>query len=201
VKEYFYEHARVATVCRITLQWLLLLSRALALQLRGHAARFNGRRSLEMKPVIQFIKPAVILGGLLLALPMVGLADKGGKPNVKSEAITAACLEDDDTAHVYSCKGLSNVVLWCNGETVKHDDIEGESGEELFDAEFDCVDAEGNPISGPITMIAVKSGSQKNVDSGTPPGSGLFVGEILDCTDSSFVFPLEGECNGGVDPQ
>ncbi len=154
-----------------------------------------------MKPVIKFIKPVVILGGLLIALPMVGLADQGGTPNVKSEAITAACLEDDDTAHVYSCKGLSNVVLWCNGETVKHDDIEGESGEELFDAEFDCVDAEGNPISGPITMIAVKSGSQKNAESGTPPGSGLFVGEILDCTDSTFVFPLEGECDVVVDPQ
>ena len=120
---------------------------------------------------------------------------------MKSEAITAACLEDDDTAHVYSCKGLSNVVLWCNGETVKHDDIEGESGEELFDAEFDCVDADGNPISGPITMIAVKSGSQKNTEGGTPAGSGLFVGDILACTDPSFVFPLEGECADALDPQ
>ncbi len=154
-----------------------------------------------MKPVIQFIRPAIILGGLLIALPLVGLADKGGKPNVKSEAITAACSVDEDTAHVYSCKALSNVVLWCNGVSVKHDDIEGESGEELFDAEFDCVDAEGNPISGPITMIAVKSGSQKNANSGTPPGSGLFVGDVLACTDLSFEFPLEGECDGGVVPQ
>jgi hypothetical protein len=154
-----------------------------------------------MKPVIQLLKPAVILGGLLLALPLIGLADKGGNPNVKSEAITAACSVDDDTAHVYSCKGLSNVVLWCNGEIVKHDDIEGGSGEELFDAEFDCVDADGNPISGPITMIAVKSGSQKNAAGGTPPGSGLFVGDILDCDAPSFVFPLPGECDDIVVPQ
>ena len=44
---------------------------------------------------------------------------KGGKPNKNSVAITAACTIDDDTARVCSCKGLSNVVLWCGTTCVK----------------------------------------------------------------------------------
>ncbi len=155
-----------------------------------------------MKPVIQLIKPALILGGLLLVLPMVGLADKGGNPNVKSEAVTAACYVDDVSARVCSCKGLSNVVLQCGVVYVKHDDIEGAPGEELFDAVFDCgVDADGNPISGPITMIAIKSGSQKNADSGTPydidnapSGSGLFFRPEM-CEESAPVCPIsDADC-------
>ncbi len=146
--------------------------------------------------MIQLIKPAAILGGLLIALPMLGLADNGGNPNVKSEAITAACTVDDDTARACSCKGLSNVVLQCGNVYVKHDDIEGASGEELFDGEFDCVDADGNPISGPIIMIAIKSGNQKNADSDTPydvdnapSGSGLFFAPDM-CDELAPVCPI-----------
>lgn len=158
-----------------------------------------------MKKLMQFVKPALILGGLLLALPTVGMADKGGKPNKNSVAITAACTVDDDTARACSCKALSNVVLQCGDAYVKHDDIglDPLTGVEtdVFDAEFDCVDSEGVPIPGPITLVAVKSGSQKNakhhpedydpVDD-APSGSGLFFGP-QPCPDD-FACPAEGDC-------
>jgi hypothetical protein len=158
-----------------------------------------------MKAVDRLIRPAVILGGLLAVLPMASLADKGGKPNESSVATTAACLETEDSVHVYSCKALSNVVIWCDGTYIKHDDIglDPETGaeEEIFDAIFDCGDA-----AGPITFVAIKSGSQKHNKQNsdyTPPlglpedppsGSGLFVGDIPICPLTNTSIPLPGEC-------
>ena len=155
-----------------------------------------------MKALGQWMTPAIMICGALMALPMVGLADKGGNPNAKSEAVTAACIVDEGSVHVYSCKGLSNVVLWCGETWVKHDDI-GEEGEEVYDGVFDCgTDAEGEPISGPITMVAVKSGSLKNTTvEGAPRGSGLFLSQLPSCSDESFEFPLPGECDVPEDPE
>ena len=156
-----------------------------------------------MKALGQWKTPAIVIAAALTALPMTGVADKGGKPNAKSEAATAACLVDEDSVHVYSCKGLSNVVLWCGETWVKHDDI-GEGGDEIYDGVFDCgTDAEGVPISGPVTMVAIKSGSLKNTSvEGAPRGSGLFVGELPSCSDETFDFPLPGECDEpGEDPE
>lgn len=164
-----------------------------------------------MKAVIRFIKPAVILGGLLMTLPVVSLADKpdpgakGGKPNKNSVATTAACLETDVSVHVYSCKGLSNVVIWCGTTYIKYDDIglDPETGieEEIYDRVFDCGDAVG-----PIDYVAIKSGSQKHSkhNSGyTPPdlpmeppsGSGLFVGDIPSCPLAPELIPVPGDCD------
>ena len=103
-----------------------------------------------MKAVIRFIKPAVIVGGLLVALPVASWADKGGKPNKNSVATTAACIEADGSVHVYSCKGLSNVVIWCGTTYIKYDDIglDPDTGveEEIFDEVFGCGEAVG-PIT------------------------------------------------------
>ena len=151
------------------------------------------------------MKTAVILGGLVLVLPVAGLADKGGKPNKSSVATTAACIDADGSAHVYSCKALSNVVIWCGGTYIKHDDIgrDLETGveEEIFDDVFGCGD-----VVGPITYVSIKSGSQKhkkhNADY-TPPadlppdapsGSGLFVGDIPSCPLAPELIPAPGEC-------
>lgn len=171
-----------------------------------------------MKLVIQFLRSTVILGGLMLALPTVGVADKPeegakhGRPNKNSVAITAACTVDDDTARACSCKGLSNIVLQCGSTWVKHDDIglDAETGieTEVFDATFDCgTDAEGDPVPGPITMVAVKSGSQKNAKHNpddyepvldAPSGSGLFFGPEA-CT-ADFACPAEGDCSSAEEP-
>lgn len=158
-----------------------------------------------MKAVIRFINPAVILGGLLLALPAVSLADKGGKPNISSVATTAACIETDGSVHVYSCKALSNVVIWCGGTYIKYDDIglDPDTGveEEIFDDVFGCGDA-----AGPITYVAIKSGSQKHnkhnpdytppadLPPDAPSGSGLFVGDIPSCPLAPELIPVPGEC-------
>ena len=159
-----------------------------------------------MKPVIRFINPAVILGGLIWALPSASLADKGGKPNRNSVATTAACIEADGSVHVYSCKALSNVVIWCGSTYIKYDDIGRDpttgDEEEVFDDVFGCGDADG-----PITYVAVKSGSQKhnkhNSDY-TPPadlppeppsGSGLFVGDIPSCPLAPELIPVPGDCD------
>jgi len=160
-----------------------------------------------MKTWMQIATTGAILGGLLLAIPAVGLADKGGKPNEKSVAVTAACITPENTALVCSCKGLSNVVLQCGDVYVKHDDIglDPVTGveSEVFEAEFGCVDSDGEPVDGPISLVAVKSGSQKNakpkhrpddyepVDD-APPGSGLFFGPAA-CT-AEFACPAEGDC-------
>ena len=154
-----------------------------------------------MKTFNQFVKPTALLVGLLITLPMFALADRGGKPNKNSEATTAACLDGEAeievSVHVYSCKALSNVVLWCGTTYVKHDDIVGDSGEEIFDGVYDCgTNAEGIPIPGPISMVAIKSGGQKNTDvEGAPPGSGLFLDGLLSCDDGDFQSPLPGACD------
>ena len=164
-----------------------------------------------MKLMVRSIKPVLILGSLLLAMPMAAVADKpnagakGGKPNENSVAVTAACTMDDDTAKVCSCKGLSNVVLWCGSTWVKHEDF-GDG--EVYEAIVDCgADSAGNPIAGPITMIGVKSGSQKNakhhpenydVDQDAPSGSGLLVTPEA-CSDD-FVCPAAGDCSGITEP-
>ncbi len=165
-----------------------------------------------MKQGNRFMRPAVILSGLLLALPVAVVADKpaagakGGKPNKNSVAVTAACLVDNDTARVCSCKGLSNVVLWCGTTWVKHENFGSDSGE-VYDATVDCVDREGSPIPGPIAMLAIKSGSQKNVKhypegyepvEGAPSGSGLFV-EPEACSDD-FACPTAGDCTASDVP-
>jgi hypothetical protein len=169
---------------------------------------------MDMKLVIRLIKPVVILGGLLLVMPLAVVADKpdagakGGKPNKNSVAVTAACTIDNDTARVCSCKGLSNVVLWCGTTWVKHEKFgsDPDTGE-VFDATVDCVGGEGEPIPGPITMIAIKSGSQKNAKhhpdgyetvQGAPSGSGLFVSPEA-CSDQ-FVCPAEGDCTESDEP-
>lgn len=160
-----------------------------------------------MKAAIRFVQGAAVLGGLLALLPATSLADKGGKPNKNSVAVTAACKIDDTTIHAYSCKALSNVVLWCGSAWVKHDDIAGPDGEEINDGIFDCgVDADGNPL-GAITMVAIKSGSQKNSKhhpedytpvEDAPSGSGLFLeGDLLSCDDPLFEAPSPGECDAG----
>ena len=159
-----------------------------------------------MKAVVPFIKPAVILGGLLMTLPVSGLADKGGNPNNKSVATTAACIEADGSVHVYSCKALSNVVIWCGSTYIKYDDIglDPETGveEEIFDEVFGCGDAVG-----PINYVAIKSGSQKHnkhnrdytppadLPPDVPSGSGLFVGDIPSCPLAPEQIPVPGECN------
>jgi len=159
-----------------------------------------------MKSDTRCVITSAILGGLLLALPLAGLADKGGNPNNRSVATTAACIEDDGSVHVYSCKALSNVVIWCGSTYVKHDDIgrDPETGDEveIFDTVFDCGDA-----SGPITYVAIKSGSQKHnkhnsgytapadLPQETPPGSGLFVGDIPNCPLEAELIPVPGDCD------
>jgi hypothetical protein len=169
---------------------------------------------MKMKPATRFAGPVIILGALLLALPVTILADKpdavakGGKPNKNSVATTAACTIDDDTARVCSCKGLSNVVLWCGTTWVKHESFGSDSDRgEVFDAMVDCVDAEGESIPGPITMVGIKSGSQKNAKhhpegyqtvEGAPSGSGLFVTPLA-CSDQ-FVCPAAGDCKQDEQP-
>jgi len=159
-----------------------------------------------MKAVSRFTKTSAILGGLLMTLPLASLADKGGKPNQRSVATTAACIEDDGSVHVYSCKALSNVVIWCGTSYIKYDNIglDPESGdeEEIFDDVFGCQDAEG-----PITFVAVKSGSQQHkkhnsdytpppgLPSDTPSGSGLFVGNIPSCPLAAEQIPVPGDCD------
>lgn len=159
----------------------------------------------------QCIRIAAIFLGLLIALPISALADKGGKPNPKSVATTAACINADGDAQVYSCKGLSNVVLWCGTTYLLHDDIVDAEGNEIYEGVFGCVDATGTPIEGGITYIAVKSGSQKHVKNngdyippvGLPPeppsGSGLFVGDIPDCPLDSAEIPEPGNCLPSAD--
>lgn len=158
-----------------------------------------------MKAVNRIIKPSVILGGLLMALPLASLADKGGKPNKSSMATTAACIEDG-SVHVYSCKALSNVVIWCGSTYIKYDDIglDPETGveEEIFDDVFGCGDA-----GGPITFVAIKSGSQKHnkhnsdymppadLPPDAPSGSGLFVGDIPNCPLAPELIPVPGDCD------
>ena len=162
------------------------------------------------------MNPAVILGGLLLLMPLAVVADKpdagakGGKPNKNSVAVTKACTMDDgNTAHVCSCKGLSNVVLWCGSTWVKHEDFGSDvDGGEVYEAMVDCgVDGQGNPIPGPITMIAIKSGSQKNakhhpenyeINEDAPSGSGLVV--TPEACSPDFACPLPGDCTGGDEP-
>ena len=168
-----------------------------------------------MKSIVRSMKPVVLLGGLLLAMPMAVVADKpdagskGGKPNRNSVAVTAACTTDNGTAaRVCSCKGLSNVVLWCGTTWVKHEDFDsGADGEEVYDTTVKCEDGAGNPIAGPIAMISIKSGSQKNTKhhpddyqtvEGAPSGSGLFT-EPQACT-TDFVCPIAGDCGGGEEP-
>ena len=167
-----------------------------------------------MKLIVQLMKPVIILSGLLLVMPLAVMADKpdagakGGNPNNNSVAITAACTIDDDTARVCSCKGLSNVVLWCGTSWVKHENFGSDTGTgEVFDTTVDCADREGNPLSGPITMIAIKSGSQKNAKhhpegyqttEGAPAGSGLFT--TPEACSSEFVCPAAGDCTGGDEP-
>ncbi len=159
-----------------------------------------------MKAVTRFITPAVILGGLLVTLPMASMADKGGKPNKKSVATTAACIEADGSVHVYSCKALSNVVIWCGDTYIKYDDIglDPESGveEEKYESVFGCGDAVGD-----IDFVAIKSGSQKHnkhnsdytppadLPSDAPPGSGLFVGDIPSCPLAPELIPVPGDCD------
>jgi hypothetical protein len=167
-----------------------------------------------MKFENRLVKPVAILCGFLLAMPVVVVADKpdarakGGKPNKNSVAITAACTVDNDTARVCSCKGLSNVVLWCGTTWVKHEEFGADaSSGEVFDATVDCLDGDGNSIPGPITMIAIKSGSQKNAKhhpegyetvQGAPSGSGLFT--VPEACSSEFVCPTAGDCTGGEEP-
>ena len=167
-----------------------------------------------MKLINRSMKRIVILGGLLLAMPMAVVADKpdagakGGKPNSNSVATTASCTIDNETARVCSCKGLSNVVLWCGTTWVKHEDFgSAADGGEVFEATVGCgVDGAGNAISGPITMIAVKSGSQKNAKhheegyetvEGAPSGSGLFTTPDA-CSSGEFACPVPGDCTGGT---
>ena len=156
-----------------------------------------------MKLMNRSIKPVVILSGLLLAMPMAAVADKpdagakGGKPNKNSVAVTAACTLGNDRAQVCSCKGLSNVVLWCGDTWVKHEDF-GTDGSEVYSATVGCVDSEGNAIDGSINMIAIKSGSQKNANEGAPSGSGLVTEPEACSTD--FACPAPGDCTGGEEP-
>jgi len=177
--------------------------------MRGEIARFNIRGSVDMKLIIRLMRPVVILCGLSLVMPMTVLADKpdpgakGGKPNKNSVAVTAACIVDFDTARVCSCKGLSNVVLWCGTTWVKHEDFVSDADNgEVFDTTVDCVDG-----AGPITMIAIKSGSQKNVKhhpenyqtvDGAPSGSGLFT--TPEACSSEFACPVAGDCTGEDEP-
>lgn len=167
---------------------------------------------MNMKP--RLMKPVVILSGLLLVMPMTVVADKpdasgkGGKPNRNSVANVAACTIDVDTARVCSCKGLSNVVMWCGTKWVKHEDFGSAEGNgEVFDATVDCVDSTGNPVPGPIKMIGIKSGSQKNAKhhpedyqtvEGAPPGSGLIT--TPEACSSEFVCPVEGDCEVSDEP-
>lgn len=148
-----------------------------------------------MKAVAQLTKLSVVLCGLLIALPQASLADKGGKPNKKSVASTAACITADGSAQVYSCKGLSNVVLWCGTSYIKYDDLD--AGGEIYEGVFDCGDADGE-----VSYVAIKSGSQKHkgdtdVPPGAPKGSGLFV-NLTSCPLQETQIPTPGNCD--VDP-
>lgn len=158
---------------------------------------------MDMNTVIRSIVPVAILGVCLLAMPVEGMAgkpdkpgkdNKGGTPNHNSVADTEACLVDDYTARVCSTKGISNVVLWCDGTWVKHEDF---GPGEVYEATVGCVNDQGDLVGGGgrISMVAVKSGSQKNskhhpdgyqtVD-GAPSGSGLFnETELLECASFS----------------
>lgn len=165
-----------------------------------------------MKTVARFMGLPLILGGLLMVVPQASLADKDGKPNKKSVAATAACIEADGSAHVYSCKALSNVVIWCGSTYIKYDNIGADPStgdeEEIFDDVFGCGDAVG-----PITYVAIKSGSQKHkkhngdytppadLPEGAPSGSGLFVGDIPSCPLAPEQIPVPGDCDvEPVDP-
>jgi hypothetical protein len=171
-----------------------------------------------MKLVTRCLKPVLILSGLFLVMPLAAVADKpdagskGGKPNKNSVAVTEACVTEENTARVCSCKGLSNVVLWCGSTWVKHEDFGSDTDTgEVYYAEVGCVDSEGNAIPGPIGFIAVKSGSQKHakhllegyevegLPEGAPSGSGLFQ-QPKACSDEDFACPTAGDCTGSDDP-
>lgn len=170
--------------------------------------------SVDMNINARLIKPILVLSGLLLAMPMTAMADKpdaggkGGKPNSKSVATVAACTLDVDTARVCSCKGLSNVVMWCGTEWVKHEDFgPAEENGDVYDATVDCVDGDGNAVAGPIKLIGIKSGSQKNAKhnpdgyetvEGAPAGSGLITTPEACTTD--FVCPVAGDCEAVEEP-
>ena len=139
-----------------------------------------------MNSVIRSMMPVAVLGVCLLAAPVDAVAgkpgkgNKGGTPNENSVAVTGACKVDSDTARVCSTKSISNVVLWCGGTWVKHEDF---GPGDVYEATVDCVNGQGDPVDGPISMVAVKSGSQKNAKhhpegyqtiDGAPSGSGLF---------------------------
>ena len=156
---------------------------------------------------VRMILPTLVFGALLLALPETGFADKGGKPNRNSVAATAACIEPDGSVHVYSCKALSNVVIWCGGTYIKFDNIG--NGEEVYGEVLGSGDAEG-----PITFVAIKSGSQKHkkhndgytppegLPDNTPSGSGLFVGDIPGCPLPAESIPVPGDCDAELtDPE
>ena len=170
-----------------------------------------------MKAAIRFLKPAVILGGLIMALPVASLADKGGNPNKggmpneNSVATTAACIEADGSVHAYSCKALSNVVIWCGNTYIKFDDlgVDPDTGDEVYDQVFSCGDAGGD-----ISFVAIKSGSQKHskhnsgytapdgLPDDPPSGSGLFVGDIPTCltlATTPELIPEPGDCDAAAD--
>ena len=167
-----------------------------------------------MKAVARFTTLSVILGALLIAMPQdsfAGKGNKGGKsgekkgPNENSIATTAACIQSDGSARVYSCKGISNVVIWCSGTYIKFDNVSSDDGE-VYEDVFSCGDAGGS-----IDWVAVKSGSQmhkkhhgdydgSDVPAGAPSGSGLFDGDIPYCYDLAPAdIPTPGDCSGGSD--
>lgn len=148
---------------------------------------------MDMKLVTRSMLYAVILAAFLLTVSMSAMAGKpdrpgkGGTPNENSVATTGACLVDDGkAARVCSTKGISNVVLWCGSTWVKHEDF---GPGEVYEATVGCVNGQGDPVGGQISMVAVKSGSQKHAKhhpdgydpdlTGTtsppPSGSGLFM--------------------------
>ena len=163
-----------------------------------------------MNSVIRSMMPVAILGVCLLAMPgeamagKPGKSNKGGTPNGNSVATTGACLVNDVTARVCSTKGISNVVLWCGGTWVKHEDF---GPGEVYEATVGCVNSQGDAVGGDITMVAVKSGSQKNAKhhpegytpvDGAPSGSGLFTSPGYCATDYSCE-PVD-DVPAGSDP-
>ena len=105
----------------------------------------------------------------LVGLMLVLSATASAKPNAKSVADVAACLEDESTVRACSSKELSNVVVQCtDGESsyyIKYDDLE-----DLVDPYvgfFSCPEAT-------VEAVYVKSGSDKSGGKadGLPAGSG-----------------------------
>jgi len=136
---------------------------------------------------------AASLCGLMLVLSTAASA----KPNAKSVADVAACLEDESTVRACSSKELSNVVVQCtDGESsydIKYDDLE--DLDDPYVGFFSCPEAT-------VEAVYVKSGSDKSGGKadGLPAGSGTLWVSAECPVDCPATGEEEGEDPGTEPP-